>query len=221
MPNRILRDWTASENVDSLDVHAERFFVRLIMKVDDYGRFSANVRFLNSTLFPLKSDIRDTDITRWLAACEKAGMITVYYVASKCYLQIENFNQQLRQKTTKYPSPDECIANDKQVHSNSESIASLKRNETETRNEVEEKSKFPPALEEVISYFKENNFPEELAKKAFNYYSTPDDKGNSWVDSKGNKVRGWKKKMQAVWFKNENRTLTEPVKEPQIKRRKL
>ncbi|MGI9582611.1 hypothetical protein ACR1PO_15555 [Chryseobacterium sp. RRHN12] len=139
MPNRILRDWTDSFIVDELDVHAERFFVRLIMKVDDFGRFSADKRLLKSQLFPLKSDIRDTDIARCLTACEKAGLITIYTVASKCYLQIENFKQTLRQKTTKYPSPDECIADATHMISNSESIASLKRNETETRKETEEK----------------------------------------------------------------------------------
>lgn len=146
MPNRILRDWTDSFIVDELDVHAERFFVRLIMKVDDFGRFSADKRLLKSQLFPLKSDIRDTDIARCLTACEKAGLITIYTVASKCYLQIENFKQTLRQKTTKYPSPDECIADATHMISNSESIASLKRNETETRKETEEEGekKAPP-----------------------------------------------------------------------------
>lgn len=135
MPNRILRDWTDSFIVDELDVHAERFFVRLIMKVDDFGRFSADKRLLKSQLFPLKSDIRDTDISRCLTACEKAGLITIYTVASKSYLQIENFKQTLRQKTTKYPAPDECIADATHMISNSESIASLKRNETEVETE--------------------------------------------------------------------------------------
>lgn len=160
MPNRILRDWTDSFIVDELDVHAERFFVRLIMKVDDFGRFSADKRLLKSQLFPLKSDIRDTDIARCLTACEKAGLITIYTVASKCYLQIENFKQTLRQKTTKYPSPDECIADATHMISNSESIASLKRNETETRKETEEEGekKAPPSknFESV-----DNLFPEE------------------------------------------------------------
>lgn len=160
MPNRILRDWTDSFIVDELDVHAERFFVRLIMKVDDFGRFSADKRLLKSQLFPLKSDIRDTDISRCLTACEKAGLITIYTVASKCYLQIENFKQTLRQKTTKYPSPDECIADATHMISKCESIDSLKRNETETRNETEEEGE---KKEAPIQNFEsiENLFPEE------------------------------------------------------------
>lgn len=173
MPNRILRDWTDSFSVDELDVHTERFFVRLIMKVDDFGRFSADYRLLKSNLFPLKSDIRDSDISRWLTACEKAGLITVYNVASKSYLQIENFKQTLRQKTTKYPSPDECVADAKQMHSKCESIASLKRNEVETETELETETN-PPIIpqgdeSDLFSINKENNtgnyLEQDLSKK--------------------------------------------------------
>lgn len=119
MPNRILRDWTDSFTIDELDVNAERFFTRLIMKVDDYGRFYADTRLLRSNLFPLKTDIRDTDISRWLAACEKAGLIAIYNVATKEFLQITNFKQVLRQKIEKYPPPNTCYADATHMHSNS------------------------------------------------------------------------------------------------------
>ena len=49
MPNRILRDWTDSERVNALTVQGERFFVRLIMKVDDYGRLYGNPMFCGSS----------------------------------------------------------------------------------------------------------------------------------------------------------------------------
>ena len=57
-----------------------------------------------------------------------------------------------------------------------------------------------PTVEEVIVFFKADNFPESLARQAFNYYQAAD-----WHDSKGNQVRNWKQKMIAVWFKDENR----------------
>jgi hypothetical protein len=57
----------------------------------------------------------------------------------------------------------------------------------------------PPTLEEIIAYFLENGYSEECAKKAYNYYAIAD-----WHDSKGDKIRNWKQKMQAVWFKPEN-----------------
>lgn len=135
MPNRILRDFTDSENIDGLDVNAERFFVRLIMKVDDYGRYYANEQLLKSSLFPLKTDIRITDISRWVTACEQSGLITTYEVANKRYLEIMNFNQQLRIKKSKFPE-SQSIKNDDQMHSRCIADDTLKRNEVETETNI-------------------------------------------------------------------------------------
>jgi hypothetical protein len=151
MPNRVLRDWTDSETIDLLDVNEERFFTRLIMRVDDYGRFSANVKLLKASLFPLKSDVRDTDISRWLTACKKSGLILIYNVANKEYLEIQNFKQILRQKHEKYPSPKKCLADATHMSSECESSVVLKRNELETNpeleDEVETKKSSPTSFE--------------------------------------------------------------------------
>lgn len=61
----------------------------------------------------------------------------------------------------------------------------------------------PPTQEEVIKYFEQNSYSAEAAIKAFNYYDIA-----QWHDSKGNKVKNWKQKMQAVWFKDENKQAT-------------
>ena len=62
-----------------------------------------------------------------------------------------------------------------------------------------------PSLAEVIKYFFERGYSVESAKKAHEYYSAGD-----WHDRNGNKVRNWKQKMIAVWFKDENK-----IKEPE------
>lgn len=147
MPNRILRDWTDSETIDQLTIQGERFFTRLIMKADDYGRYSANVKILKSTLFPLKTDVRETDISLWLAECKQCGLIALYNVASKEFVQINNFRQVLRQKIEKYPSPDAqthsiCVADDKQMTSNG--IHEKKRNESEKKRKEYLGDKSPP-----------------------------------------------------------------------------
>ena len=59
-----------------------------------------------------------------------------------------------------------------------------------------------PTLEDLILYFSQNGYSEIAAKKAFDYYSVAD-----WKDSKGNKVKNWKQKMQGVWFKPENKII--------------
>ncbi len=67
------------------------------------------------------------------------------------------------------------------------------------KSKVNSKEFTPPILNEVIDYFKKNNYTEIAAKKAFDYYEA----GN-WHDSKGNPVLSWKQKMRGVWFKDEN-----------------
>ena len=108
MPNRMLRDWTDSEAVNGLDWKDEVFFTRLIMKADDFGRFSANPKILRSLLFPLKDGIRDTDISRSMAACQKAGLLRLYVVKEKPLLEIVNYGQRLQQKRSRFPGPDEA-----------------------------------------------------------------------------------------------------------------
>lgn len=102
----MLRDWTDSDKVNKLSVHAERFFTRLIMKVDDHGCFHADTRILKANLFTLQLDIiREADMLRWMDECQKAGLIVLYENSGKQYLQITDFNQRLRQKKQKYPLP--------------------------------------------------------------------------------------------------------------------
>lgn len=105
MPNRILRDWTDSDRVDLLTAEAERFFVRLIMKADDYGRYFADPKRLKAFLFPLKDTLRETDCTRWLAECEKAGLIRFYEVSGKRFVELQKFGQRLRNMRHLHPTP--------------------------------------------------------------------------------------------------------------------
>ena len=103
----ILRDWTDSLNVNALDADAERFFTRLLMVADDYGRFHANDRILNSRLFPLKRNIRDTDIARWKAACLKSGLLRCYVDAKgRAILEIFKFGQRKKFMKSIFDPPD-------------------------------------------------------------------------------------------------------------------
>lgn len=116
MPNRILRDWTASEKVGQLTVYAERFFTRLIMKADDYGLFYANEKLLKAHLFPLLIDqVREADISRWITECETAGLIVLHKIELKSFIQIVGFNQRLRIKKARFPVPIELIDDSEQV----------------------------------------------------------------------------------------------------------
>lgn len=171
MPNRILRDWTDSESVDMLSVHAERFFTRLIMKADDFGRYTANVKLLKSTLFPLKTDVRETDITLWLTECKQCGLIALYNIAFKDYLQILNFNQRLRQTIEKYPPPPD--KQDKAVCQTDDSQLTVKRPLETKRNESEEETKEKARAPEYLlveRIFLQQGGTKEMALAFFNRY---------------------------------------------------
>ena len=74
-------------------------------------------------------------------------------------------------------------------------------NDTVTVKDIKKTKGFaPPTLLEVKEYFKEKGYSDASAIKAFNYYEAGD-----WKDSKGQKVKSWKQKMQGVWFKDENK----------------
>ena len=106
MPSRIVREAIlTSASVCSLAWPEEVFYRRLMSIVDDYGRHEANQQLLRSRCYPLQTDqVRVADISRLMAACQKAGLVVLYEVAGKQYLQIEKFGQQQRSKS-KYPQP--------------------------------------------------------------------------------------------------------------------
>lgn len=140
MPNRILRDWTDSDRVNKLTVHEERFFVRLIMKADDYGCYYADTRLLKANLFPLLLDgVREADISRWMAACQKAGLIVLYEASSKKYLQVVDFKQRLDKAKNKFPLPTSGnpISMDNDFPAESEA-------ESDTETEAGERGDAPP-----------------------------------------------------------------------------
>ena len=159
MANRVLRDWTASDKVNSLSVHAERFFVRLIMKVDDYGVFYADTRLLKANLFPMLLDsIREADITRWMDECHKAGLVVLYDNTGKRYIQIVDFRQRLDRARSKYPQPS---ANDSLVNANERRAET----ETETKQETETELRVWPSFDDFWdAYGKKVEKPKAEAK---------------------------------------------------------
>jgi hypothetical protein len=108
MPNRIIREGIlSSDRVEQLDPPAEVFYRRLMSKVDDHGLFDARPSILRTSLYPLRVDrVREADIARWIAACEKAGVIALYQHDGKPYLQMLDTRWQARSEP-KYPLPPE------------------------------------------------------------------------------------------------------------------
>lgn len=107
MPNRILRDWTDSHAVNDLSAEEERFFTRLLMKADDFGRFHGQDRLLNANLFPLHK-FDDDLVAKWCDACVSAGILARYKDAkNRQYIEVLNFKQRTRQQISKFPNPND------------------------------------------------------------------------------------------------------------------
>lgn len=107
MADRIVRQAIlTSDRVDALGAGpAEVFYRRLMNVVDDYGRYDGRISVIKAACYPLRlAQTREADISRWLAMCVKAGLIVLYEVEGKPYLELLNLGEP-RAKYSKYPPP--------------------------------------------------------------------------------------------------------------------
>ena len=108
MPNRILRESVCtSDSIDALSWFEEVLFYRLIVNCDDYGRYDGRTAIIKGNCFPLK-DITNRDIEKALNKLSAVGLVRVYEVQGRPYLQLVTWEkyQQIRAKKSKYPSCD-------------------------------------------------------------------------------------------------------------------
>ena len=108
MPNRILKESICtSEEIDKLSLFEEVCFYRLLVNCDDFGRLDARPKVLVSKLFPLR-DVRTEQIESALLSLASAGLVSLYEVGGKPFMQIVTWgrHQQTRATKSKYPAPD-------------------------------------------------------------------------------------------------------------------
>lgn len=108
MPDRIVRaKILTSDAVNALSWGAEVFYRRLMSIVDDFGRYDARTTVLRGSLYSLQLDkVSDADIVKWLGECSKTGLVSVYQVEGKEYLEVLKFGQRLRAMKSQYPPPE-------------------------------------------------------------------------------------------------------------------
>lgn len=118
-----------------------------------------------------------------------------------CLISIVNYNE-YQGGDTANDTPSDTTDGQQTVQQTGSKQYTNKK-EKNLKKEKNVKKFTPPELFEVKAYFCEKGYTEESSVKAFNYYDVAD-----WVDSKGNKIKNWKQKMQGVWFKDENKIKT-------------
>lgn len=206
MPNRIIREGILeSEAVNSLGWGAEVFYRRLLNRVDDYGRCFANEALLRASLYPLKLDrVSNRDMQGWLQEVEAAGLIKVYEVEGKRYVEVQKFNQQVRAKQSKYPAPPtDCTADAQQVRSKCVADAQHMHTKTESKTETKTETSVQRApipdgraegADEVWCYLKGRAEiglrGEELRRCAEAYFNEME--GGGWLNKYGHPVRDWR-----------------------------
>lgn len=105
MPNRYVREGiNSSRAVASLDAATEIFYRRMLHVVDDFGRFEVDTMLIRSRAYPVHQGINEGDISRWLAGCEKAGLIVFYEAAGRRYLVLTKVERP-RAAKPKFPEP--------------------------------------------------------------------------------------------------------------------
>lgn len=117
MPNRYVREAAiTSKAVNSISWQAEVFWRRLLNKVDDFGRFTAEPDLLLVEVFPRQLNrVREADIPRLLTDCEKAGLLYRYEAGGKAFLVMNQWEVGRAQKS-KYPPPPANICKQMQTH---------------------------------------------------------------------------------------------------------
>jgi hypothetical protein len=159
MPNRILREGILeSERVDSLSAEGEVFYRRLMSRADDYGRYYAHPKLLLASLYPLRLDrISLSNVSAMLAECAQAGLIVLYEVGGKNYLEISNFGQRAR-TDSKFPAPclqevrtlsAECAHNDGEMSAECAHVAARASNTNTNTNTHSHSASAPPSNMEV------------------------------------------------------------------------
>jgi len=138
MPTRYLKPGVRdSESIDSLTPQAENLFYRLLVTVDDFGRFDARPAMIKANCFPIKDSMSINKCKDLLEELEIKELITVYIVAGKEILQMCKWDNVPRAKESKYPAQvDRRI----QVHTDaykSHTDAPLTVTVTETKTQTE------------------------------------------------------------------------------------
>jgi hypothetical protein len=133
VPNRIIKESIcSSDDMSSLSWFEQALFIRLIVTADDYGRMDARPSILRGRLFPL-DDVTAKAIEAGLAKLSTAGMILLYEVGGKPYLQLTAWSRHQsppRAKTSKYPSPDDA---DKPLQEDADNCAQMQTDVTDIR----------------------------------------------------------------------------------------
>lgn len=107
MPGRYIREgYLDSARIDALSADADRFYFRLLLVVDDAGRFDARASFLATSCWPIRRDKRPSDVSEWLSDCAANELLVLYEFDGRPYLQVTRWKMCGSAARSKFPWKD-------------------------------------------------------------------------------------------------------------------
>lgn len=112
MPKRDLaNDLGTSESLSRVSIEAAFTFVTLTSVADDFGRFDGRLRILLARLYPLREEVTEAALTRWIDELEGEGLVHRYTdLAGLARLHLPGWfrHQRNRDSDPKYDAPPCC-----------------------------------------------------------------------------------------------------------------
>lgn len=217
MPQRFLRPGiTTSDAWNAVSFEAQSFYIRILTLVDDFGRCDARVAILHGLCFALRPDIALPKTTELRGELHSSGLVLVYSVAGKEYLQVTKWQERARSQS-KYPEPSggECQVDSKPQRTAAESC--LHRHRTSPSpspcaplavEDVQPESQFP-TVEEVIANGLKVLAPADWCRT---YHAKKCEQG-TWLNGYG-KLIDWRKQMVRWWNEDREKTKHGTHKQP-------
>ena len=204
----LTRKVTDDDHFMSLSASAQALYLHLSMSADDDG-FCNQVALCMFKAHASLSDLEALLKLRYVYQFE-SGVIVIKHWRMANALRKDRYTPTVWQKEFAQLALKEngsyTLANGCQVVANGlpsgcPNISKDKLSKDNLNSGQKRKRFTPPTLEEVQNYVTENGLNVD-ADKFYRYFTTPDDSGRTWIDSKGNPVRNWKQKL--ITWSNKN-----------------
>ncbi len=98
--------------------------------------------------------VSESDVVKWMGECSEAGLVRLYQVAGKPYLEILNFKQRMRAAKSKFPAPDtELPTNDGHLPDTCQQPAAYAEAEAEAETEAKTRARADTKNSNLIEFF--------------------------------------------------------------------
>ena len=194
----LTRKVTDDDHFMSLSASAQALYLHLSMSADDDG-FCNQVALCMFKAHASLSDLEALLKLRYVYQFE-SGVIVIKHWRMANALRKDRYTPTVWQKEFAQLALKEngsyTLANGCQVVANGlpSGCPNISKDNLSKSNKSRANKFTPPTLEQVKEYANENGLNVDC-ERFYTYFTTPNDAGRTWIDSKGNPVKNWKQKL--------------------------